>query len=87
MIYSKAHTTQTITFGTYNTAALIFMAVSNDVAILYIYSTGYLVPIKSSNSISVNLSADYVTITVENNSGGAGYLGVIQSGTSKLNIL
>ena len=62
------------------------MTVSNDVAILYIYSNGYLAPIKESSLISVNLSADYLTITVENNSGGAGYLGVIQSGNIKLNL-
>ena len=86
-IYSKAHTTNTITFSKYNTAALIFMAVSNDVAILYIYSNGYLVPIKESGQISVNLSADYLTITVKNNSSGAGQLGVIQSAYAELNIL
>ena len=62
------------------------MAVSNDVAILYIYSNGYLVPIKSNSSILVNLSGDYVTITVKNNTGGAGQLGVIQSGYVKLNL-
>ena len=86
IIYSKANSTHTITFSEYYTAALIFMTVSNDVAILYIYSNGYLAPIKESSLISVNLSADYLTITVENNSRGAGYLGVIQSGNAKLNL-
>ena len=43
------------------------MAVSNEIGSLYMYSNGYLVPIKSNNSILFNISEDYLTITVKNN--------------------
>lgn len=85
--FNNSYNTQTITFSKYNTAALIFMSISNTEAILYVYSNGYLVPIKASSLISVKLSSDFKTITVKNNSTQTGYLGIIQSGDAKINIL
>ena len=87
LTYFNSYNTQTITFSEYHTAALIFMSMSNTEAILYVYSNGYLVPIKASSLISVELSSDFKTITVKNNSTQTGYLGIIQCGNAKINIL
>ena len=76
-----------ITFGTYRTAALVFAVGSNSNAVCYLYSNGYLAPLKSFDKISVSLSGDYKTITVTNNATGVyTRLGVLHLGTTSVTV-
>lgn len=71
--------TAAFTFSSYNTSALIFGSVGDSDAILYVYSNGYLVSVKTSSRMTVTLSQDYKTITVAVSS-GTGHIGCISSG-------
>lgn len=70
--------TASFTFSSYNTSALIFGAVGDSDAILYIFSNGYLIPAKTSSRLNVSLSSDYKTITVSVVS-GTGHIGCISA--------
>lgn len=59
----------TFTFESYATSAIIFAASDNTNGALYVFSNGYLAPIKTAINISFVLSSDYKTITVTNNTG------------------
>lgn len=70
--------TKNITFSSYSTAALIYIAITDSIPILYIYSNGYLAPVASNAKVTVTLSSDYKTVTITNNHEVAnGILGVI----------
>ena len=69
----------TITLDGWGDSGLLFAAGGNsgDQNILYVYSNGYLSPVKSHASISVSLASDYKTITVTNNTGVGFQVGFI----------
>lgn len=77
-----------ITFGTYRTSALVFAAGATSKALCYLYSNGYLSPLKTVDNVSVSLSDDYKTITVTNNNGSGLYtvLGVLHLGTTPMTV-
>ena len=70
--------TASFTFSSYNTSALIFGSVGDSDAILYVYSNGYLVSVKTSSRMTVSLSEDYKTVTVSISS-GTGHIGCISA--------
>lgn len=72
------NTSRTIVFSSYSTVALLYTAIGNSSGCLYVYSNGYLLPIKTDLSITATLASDYKTITVTN-AAGAGYLGILCS--------
>lgn len=74
----EQNATKTIVFSTYSTAALLYMAIGNSSGCLYVYSNGFLMPIKTDQSITVTLESDYKTITVAN-AAGSTYLGILCS--------
>lgn len=77
-----------ITFGSYATAALIFAVGSGSTAICYLYSNGYITPLKTTDKVTVELSGDYKTITVTNMSGSGIYtlIGVAHLGTTSMTV-
>jgi len=68
------------TFSSYSTSAIIFAASANNNGALYVFSNGYLAPIKTASNITFTLSSDYITITVSNTSGGPIHVGCVSAG-------
>lgn len=66
-----------IAFATYARGALIFGSTSNTNPFVYVYSNGYLTPVVSNNNINAELSSDYKTVTITNNTDTALFLDVI----------
>ena len=64
----SAGQSKTIAFSNYVNTALLFSATSGADGCLYVFSNGYLLPVKTSTYIAFSLGADYKTITVTNNS-------------------
>lgn len=67
------------TFSSYSTSAIIFAASANNNGALYVYSNGYLAPIKTASDITFTLSSDYKTITVSNTTGAPIHVGCISA--------
>ena len=80
VIRLASNSSVSITVDNYDTAMIIFLATNNTNTALYVFSNGYLAPVKSAENVTVTLSSNYKTITITNDTGTAFHVGCISAG-------